>query len=122
VLYRARGAEIPAKVAKTWDSASQTRRGALPINVPAGYPFTFLSAHEWSEPFRFNRIEEVLRSGKDFAVADSVRLSRGRIEQATELKMTLYPRAGRHQFLRVGRWAAGGRRPRPETYGWISTD
>ncbi|MFB3915648.1 MAG: penicillin acylase family protein [Terriglobales bacterium] len=43
-------------------------------NVPPGYPFTFLSAHDWSDPFRFNRIQEVLSGGQKFTLADSMQL------------------------------------------------
>ena len=43
-------------------------------NIPDGYPFTNLSAHEWTDPFRFNRIVEVLGSNRRFTVGDSERL------------------------------------------------
>jgi penicillin amidase len=43
-------------------------------NVPPGYPFTFLSAHEWTDPFRFNRIMEVLSSGGNFGLTASENL------------------------------------------------
>jgi penicillin amidase len=50
-------------------------------NVPPGYPFTFLSAHEWTDPFRFERIEEFLSSGHNFQLTDSEKL------QADELSL-----------------------------------
>lgn len=43
-------------------------------NLPQNYPFTEFSAHEWSDPYRFNRILEVLRGGRDFSPGDSERL------------------------------------------------
>jgi penicillin amidase len=44
------------------------------FNLPPGYPHTSVSAHEWTDPFRFNRIEEFLSSGHNFTIADSERL------------------------------------------------
>jgi len=43
-------------------------------NIPDDYPYTNISAHEWTDPYRFNRIVEVLQSGSGFTVADSERL------------------------------------------------
>jgi penicillin amidase len=43
-------------------------------NVPEGYPYTSIGGHEWSDPYRFDRIVEVLSSGKKFTVRDSERL------------------------------------------------
>jgi penicillin amidase len=43
-------------------------------NIPDGYPYTSLSAHEWTDPFRVNRIKEVLRAGSGFTVQDAERL------------------------------------------------
>jgi penicillin amidase len=43
-------------------------------NIPPGYPFTDVSAHEWSDPYRFNRIVEVLSSGRGFSLEDSKKL------------------------------------------------
>lgn len=40
-------------------------------NIPDDYPYTYISGHEWTDPYRFNRIVEVLRSGSGFTVADS---------------------------------------------------
>ena len=44
------------------------------FNVPPGYPHIGVSAHEWTDHYRFNRIVEVLSSGKGFTVKDSERL------------------------------------------------
>jgi penicillin amidase len=44
------------------------------FNVPPGYPYIQYSAHEWTDPYRFNRIEEVLGSGSGFTVEDSEKL------------------------------------------------
>src|SRR5229473_2933197 len=43
-------------------------------NIPENYPFTSVSGHEWTEPYRFNRILEVLRGGRNFRLRDSERL------------------------------------------------
>jgi penicillin amidase len=43
-------------------------------NIPENYPFTSVSGHEWTEPYRFNRILEVLRGGRQFTLGDSVQL------------------------------------------------
>jgi penicillin amidase len=43
-------------------------------NIPDGYPYTSFSAHEWTDPFRVDRIKEVLRSGTAFTVEDAMRL------------------------------------------------
>lgn len=43
-------------------------------NIPDGYPFTSLSAHEWAEPFRFNRLLDALGSRGQFTLGDSARL------------------------------------------------
>src|SRR5262249_7677671 len=41
-------------------------------NLPPGYPFAV--SYQWTEPFRFKRIEEVLGAPGRFAVTDSMRL------------------------------------------------
>ncbi|MCP4712019.1 MAG: penicillin acylase family protein [Planctomycetes bacterium] len=41
-------------------------------NVPHGYRYRL--GYSWSEPFRVNRIKEVLESGKKFTMADMMRL------------------------------------------------
>jgi penicillin amidase len=41
-------------------------------NLPRGYPFTV--SFQWTEPFRFARIEEVLGSGRRFTLSDMMRL------------------------------------------------
>jgi len=41
-------------------------------NVPHGYPHRL--GYSWAEPFRANRIREVLESGKKFTMADMMRL------------------------------------------------
>jgi penicillin G amidase len=41
-------------------------------NLPPGYPFAV--SYQWTEPFRFQRIEEVLGAPGRFALADSMRL------------------------------------------------
>ena len=43
-------------------------------NIPRGYPFIGISSHEWAEPYRFNRIIEVLGAGRKFTLEDSTRL------------------------------------------------
>jgi penicillin amidase len=43
-------------------------------NVPEGYPYTYIGGREWSDPYRFDRIVEVLSSGKKFAMGDSEKL------------------------------------------------
>jgi penicillin amidase len=43
-------------------------------NVPDGYRYTDVSAHEWADPYRYDRIVEVLGSGRRFTLADSMRL------------------------------------------------
>jgi penicillin amidase len=40
-------------------------------NIPDDYAYTHYSAREWSDPFRFDRIMEVLRGGGPFTLADS---------------------------------------------------
>jgi penicillin amidase len=41
-------------------------------NLPPGYPFAV--SYQWTDPFRFSRIEEVLGSGRRFTLIDSMRL------------------------------------------------
>ncbi len=41
-------------------------------NLPSGYPFTV--GFQWTDPFRFARIEEVLGSGRRFTLSDMTRL------------------------------------------------
>ncbi len=41
-------------------------------NVPLNYPVRL--GYSWAEPFRVNRIKEVLESGKKFTIADMMRL------------------------------------------------
>lgn len=48
-----------------WATANQN-------NVPLDYPY--LVGLVWSDPFRFNRLEEVLNSGKKFTMMDNMRL------------------------------------------------
>lgn len=43
-------------------------------NIPEGYQYIDISAHEWTAPYRYDRIMEVLSSGKRFTVGDSMRL------------------------------------------------
>jgi len=41
-------------------------------NIPYGYPFRL--GYSWAEPFRVNRIKEILESGQKFTIADLMRL------------------------------------------------
>lgn len=41
-------------------------------NVPHGYPYRL--GYSWTEPFRVNRIKEVLETGQKFTIADMMRL------------------------------------------------
>jgi len=41
-------------------------------NLPPGYPFTV--GFQWTDPFRFSRIEEVLGSGRRFTLSDMMQL------------------------------------------------
>src|SRR5262249_16473987 len=41
-------------------------------NLPQGYPFPF--SFQWTEPFRFARLEEVLGSGRRFTLMDMMQL------------------------------------------------
>ena len=41
-------------------------------NIPYGYPYRL--GYSWTEPFRVNRIKEVLETGKKFTIADMMRL------------------------------------------------
>jgi penicillin G amidase len=41
-------------------------------NLPPGYPFAV--SHQWTDPFRFARIEEVLGSSRRFTMMDSMQL------------------------------------------------
>src|SRR5262249_56135518 len=41
-------------------------------NLPRGYPFAL--GYQWTDPFRFARIEEVLGSGRRFTLTDMTRL------------------------------------------------
>ena len=43
-------------------------------NVPDGYPHMAVSAHEWTLPFIYDRIMEVLGSGRKITLGDSMRL------------------------------------------------
>jgi penicillin amidase len=43
-------------------------------NIPDGYGDTDVSSREWSDPYRYDRIVEVLGSGGRFTLADSMRL------------------------------------------------
>jgi penicillin amidase len=44
------------------------------FNLPPDYPHISVSAHEWTDPFRFNRIEDFLGAGRNLTIADSERL------------------------------------------------
>ena len=41
-------------------------------NIPHGYPYRL--GYSWTEPFRVNRIKEVLETGQKFTIADMMRL------------------------------------------------
>jgi penicillin amidase len=43
-------------------------------NVPEKYPYTHVSGHEWIDPYRYDRVMEVLSSGKRFTMEDSMKL------------------------------------------------
>ena len=43
-------------------------------NLPDGYPHIDVSAHEWTLPYRYGRIMEVLGSGRKITLGDSMRL------------------------------------------------
>ena len=65
-------------------------------NLPRGYPFAV--GFQWTDPFRFARIEEVLGSGRRFTMTDMMRL------QQDELSLPAR-RSGAHA---PGPEAAGG--------------
>ncbi len=54
------------------------------FNVPPEYPHIGLSAHEWTDDYRFDRIVEVLSSGKGFTAKDSERLQYDDLSLAAE--------------------------------------
>jgi penicillin amidase len=43
-------------------------------NIPPGYPSTGISAHEWAEPYRFNRVVESIKGQKNLTLADATKL------------------------------------------------
>jgi len=43
-------------------------------NLPDGYPYADVSNREWTDPYRYDRIMEVLGSGRRITVGDSMRL------------------------------------------------
>lgn len=43
-------------------------------NIPEGYPFTGISAHEWTEPYRFTRVVEALKGKSNLTIEDATRL------------------------------------------------
>lgn len=51
-------------------------------NLPDGYPYADVSNREWTDPYRYDRIMEVLGSGRRITVGDSMRL------QLDELSLT----------------------------------
>ena len=46
-------------------------------NLPPGYPFAV--GFQWTDPFRFNRIEEVLASGRQFSMTDMMQLQQDEV-------------------------------------------
>jgi penicillin amidase len=48
-------------------------------NLPPGYPFAV--SYQWTEPFRFARIEEVLGASTPIAIADSMRLQQDELSR-----------------------------------------
>jgi penicillin amidase len=44
------------------------------FNLPEDYPYAHVSGHEWSDPFRYDRVWEVLRSGRRFTIGDTMQL------------------------------------------------
>ena len=79
---------VPGDGTYEWDGFLDTRllprifnpregffASANQYNIPENYPYIYVSGHEWTEPYRFNRILEVLRGSTDrFRVRDSERL------------------------------------------------
>lgn len=66
---------LPAKYLPRIENPSQGFfASANQYNIPPGYSFTDISAHEWSDSFRFDRITEVLSAGRNFGLEDSERL------------------------------------------------
>ena len=44
------------------------------FNLPENYPYMDISGREWSDPYRYDRIMEVLSSGRRLTIGDSMRL------------------------------------------------
>ena len=44
------------------------------FNLPEDYPYADISGHEWSDPFRYDRVSEVLHSGRRFTIGDTMQL------------------------------------------------
>ncbi len=75
---------VPGDGTYEWDGFLDTRllprilnpsegffASANQYNIPDDYPYTYVSGHEWTEPYRFNRIVDVLGSGDRFRLSDS---------------------------------------------------
>src|SRR6266849_899777 len=78
---------VPGDGTYEWDGFLDTRllprilnpsegffASANQYNIPDDYPYTYVSGHEWTEPYRFNRIVDVLGSADRFRLSDSERL------------------------------------------------
>src|SRR5713101_4269206 len=78
---------VPGNGTYEWDGFLDTRllprilnpsegffASANQYNIPDDYPYTYVSGHEWTEPYRFNRVVDVLGSADRFRLSDSERL------------------------------------------------
>jgi len=59
---------------RTLNPAAGFFASANQYNIPHGYPFTGISAHEWAEPYRFNRVVEALQGKRNLSLDDATRL------------------------------------------------
>ena len=85
-------------------------------NLPPGYPFAV--GFQWTDPFRFSRIEEVLGSGRRFTLMDMMQLQQDELVAAGTLARAAAPRAASRPRTRRARPSSGSW---PGTSFWTKT-
>ena len=72
--YEWQGFLDPGTLPRILNPAAGWIATANQYNVPEGYPHAGVSGREWSAPYRYRRIAEVLSSARSLRVEDAVRL------------------------------------------------
>ena len=72
--YEWRGFLNPKQLPRILNPPEGFFASANQFNVPEDYRYMDIAAHQWSDPYRYNRIIEVLSKGKKFTISDSLKL------------------------------------------------